>query len=143
MKIHIKDAQSSLIIQKKQVRTLVRAILTSFDSSHNEVGLYFVSEEEICDMHDRFFQDPSPTDCISFPIDNEYLGDVFVCPQTALAYAMKTKKDPYQELALYIIHGLLHCLGYDDIASSDRKTMRKMEKRCIALLKEQHILLGP
>ena len=56
------------------------------------MGVYFVTMKEICRLHDQFFNDPSPTDCITFPIDldpataDRYLGDIFIAPEAALAY---------------------------------------------------------
>lgn len=86
----------------------------------------------MCDLHQQFFNDPSPTDCISFPIDDKILGDIFVCPKTAIDYAARIKKDPYPETALYIIHGILHLLGFDDLEAPKRRIMRKKEKQCMA-----------
>ena len=85
----------------------------------------------MCKLHRDYFNDSSPTDCISFPIDNpvpenySLMGDVFVCPETALIYSEKHKVNPYQEITLYIVHGLLHLMGYDDIELADQ------EKKCV------------
>ena len=143
MKIKLFNAQKSLPINKLKVRTLIKLVLTDLGSFHQEFILYFVSKNKICALHNEFFQDPSPTDCISFPHDDKLLGEVFVCPQTAIDYASLKHLDVYDELALYIIHGILHCLGMDDIAPTDRKAMRKMEKHCMALMKEHEITLRP
>ena len=94
-------------------------------------------------MHNEFFNDPSPTDCMSFPIDTEedaedcYLGDIVVCPAAALKYA-----DPYRETTLYILHGLLHLLGYDDIQPQDRKKMRRAEKTYMNYFETMGLLLN-
>lgn len=121
----------------------MKAILEQERSVHSEVGVYLVPVLEISELHDKFFNDPTPTDCISFPVDEEYLGEVFVCPQVAIDYAKKRKLNPYEELSLYVIHGLLHCFGYDDIEPADRRVMRKKEKSCMAIIKEQDLILTP
>ncbi|MDE3046345.1 MAG: rRNA maturation RNase YbeY [Verrucomicrobiota bacterium] len=144
MNIHIFNNQKDLSLSKPAVRRLVQTVLQAEKASHTEVSIYFVTTRKITELHDEFFDDPTPTDCISFPLGDEHLGEVFVCPATATAYAKKKKLNPYDETALYIVHGLLHCLGYDDLESKDRRIMRKKEKTCMALLKEQKVSLhGP
>ena len=113
----------------------------------NEVSITFVSEKEICSLHKKYFNDPSSTDCISFPIDSEYseysiLGEVFVCPKVAIEYATKHKNTPGKELTLYIVHGLLHLIGYDDISEKERKIMRKKEAYHINLLQKENLILS-
>jgi probable rRNA maturation factor len=143
MKIHIHNSQKDLPLSSKGVRALVKAVLEQEKSRHSEVSIYFVSTHKICSLHEKFFDDPTTTDCISFPLDEDYLGEVFVCPKTAIDYAAPKKKDPFEETALYIIHGLLHCLGYDDLQPNLRRTMRKKEKSCMALIKKLDIRIQP
>jgi probable rRNA maturation factor len=114
------------------IRSLVQSVLQYQTSLCREVSIYFVTERRICDLHLEFFNDPTPTDCISFPIDSDLLGEVFVCPKTALRYSTKHSLDPYEEVALYVIHGILHLMGYDDLEPSQRRIMRKKEKLCMA-----------
>jgi len=118
----------------------VQAVLEDLGSTHTEVSIYCVTQAKICALHDQFFQDPTPTDCISFPLDEEHLGEVFVCPKAALEYA---PEDPHNEVALYIIHGLLHCLGYDDLEPVAKRAMRKKEKSCMALINNLKVDLAP
>ena len=65
------------------------------------------------------------------------LGDVFVCPETAVDYANTHDLAPYHELSLYIVHGLLHLMGYDDILEEDRNEMRKAEEKHMKHLKKK------
>ena len=107
----------------------------------DEVILHFVIKSKMGKVHEAFFDDPSPTDCMSFPIDpplkekssetHHVLGEIFVCPKVALEYAKAESLDPHLETTLYIVHGLLHLLGYDDLDPVSRKEMRKMEKKCL------------
>ncbi|HEX2583281.1 MAG TPA: rRNA maturation RNase YbeY [Chlamydiales bacterium] len=142
-KIHLQNSQKDLPLSLKAVRFLVKEILQFLKSPHSEVSIYFVTTRKIRQLHEEFFNDSSTTDCISFPLDEDYLGEVFVCPKTAIDYAAVKKTDPFEETALYIIHGLLHCLGYDDLTPLLRRTMRKKEKSCMALIKKLDIRLHP
>lgn len=146
MDVNITNTQSDLPICENSISQIARAVVDLERQVYDEVGLYFVSEEEICSLHERFFGDPSPTDCISFPMDTELdegyriLGEVFVCPQTAIKYAKEHHGNPYQELTLYIIHGLLHLMGYHDIKEEDRRQMRLAEEKNMLHLKEKGLL---
>ena len=140
MRIQIHNSQKDLSLSKIGVRLLVTEILEYLGAKHTEVSVYFVTQKKICALHQQFFDDHSPTDCISFPIDEEHLGEIFVCPKAAIDY---DPKNPYQEVALYIIHGLLHCLGYDDLEPKAKRAMRKKEKSCMALINKRGITLDP
>ena len=104
------------------------------------MSIYFVSEKKIGKLHQEFFDDPSPTDCITFPIDRTYSGDLFICPSIAKRYDTKA---PYQEILLYVVHGLLHLVGYDDLDSKNRRIMRKMEKKCMDRLNTLNLKISP
>lgn len=143
MKIYVRNQQTSLRISLRAARRAAAALLSFLELPHQALGLYFVTESQITALHKQFFNDPTPTDCISFPVDNKHLGEIFVCPETARRYALAHNLDPWEETLLYIAHGILHCAGYDDIEPSKRRAMRKMEKRCMAHIKKLGIQLAP
>lgn len=124
---------------KGSTRALVKAALAYLKVPCKEISIYFVTEKQIAALHGQFFQDPTPTDCISFPLDEHHLGEVFVCPSAAKSYA---KKNPYEETALYIIHGILHLIGYDDLEEKTRRIMRKKEKSCMRHLYKHGLTLS-
>lgn len=112
----------------------------------NEIAVHFVSTKKISKLHVDFFDDPTTTDCISFPYDDEeeedrFLGEIFVCPQTAIDYVEKNGGDVYEEVMLYVVHGILHLLGFDDIKEKDRKKMKKEELRTMQYLMSQQIVI--
>lgn len=137
MIINVSNEQKALKISVRQVKHLVQKVIESEGKTCDEVNIYFVDTPSICQLHEQFFNDPSTTDCISFPIDDDecdkegyrILGEVFVCPATAINYVAKDQGNPYQETTLYIVHGLLHLMGYDDIKEKDISLMRQAEER--------------
>lgn len=134
-RIHIENRQKAFPISKRFFSKIVRETLKFLQVDCEEVAVYFVTVPEISSLHDQFFQDGTPTDCISFPLDETYLGDIFVCPEVAIAYAKKRTLDPLQETILYVVHGILHLIHYDDQSPEDKKIMRRMEKKCMTYLK--------
>lgn len=137
--IKIYNRQANLPIKISSVRKLVSFFLQEKKVGCKEVVVYFVGKKKISQLHQDHFQDPTPTDCITFPLDQNFLGEIFVCPQAALDY---NPQHPYQETTLYVIHGLLHLLGYDDIDRKKRTQMRREEKRLMALAKKYHCLIN-
>ncbi len=145
--VQLFDEQSDLLIDPQSAKKVVSAILHCEKSQADELAIYFVDTKEICRLHKEFFDDPSVTDCISFPMDSDrslgyqFLGEVFVCPRTAINYVAETGSDPYIEATLYVVHGILHLLGYDDIAEEDEKMMRQKERAIMLYLADKKILL--
>lgn len=151
MIVNVSDQQNTLKISAPHVQRLVKHVIRKENQSCDEVNIYFVNTPTISLLHERFFQDPSPTDCISFPLDEgeddplsyRVLGEVFVCPATALAYATQHQTDPYEETTLYIVHGLLHLMGYDDLTEEDQSLMRQAESTHLESLRLKKLLLHP
>lgn len=131
LQIHIENHQKALPISKRFMKSCVKNILTFLNVDCEEISLYFTTEKKITLLHEQFFQDNTPTDCISFPIDKKHLGEIFVCPSVAINYAKKHNQDPLEEVLLYVVHGILHLVGYDDMTPQAKKVMRRMEKKCM------------
>ena len=144
MKLLISDRQKDLPLKhERQKLELLASLVLSAEKQHcDELTIHFVSAPVICKLHKEFFDDATITDCITFPMDNDttagfcYLGDVFVCPKQAMLYAEAEGLDPYAEVTLYVVHGILHLLGYDDIDPKDRAKMRAKEKKYMKLLEK-------
>lgn len=142
MKFYLYNKQRALSLSMVSVRKSLIALYSFLSVSFDELSVYFVTDREISKLHGQFFNDPTPTDCIAFPMDPPkkkditpiskphaiYLGDLFVCPAAAMRYSAH---DPYPELLLYLVHSSLHLLGYDDLNSAERRKMQKMEKKCM------------
>lgn len=148
MQVETINQQKSIAIDLRSVKKIVRFLLLELKIKCDEVAIHFVDIKTICELHQTFFNDPTPTDCITFPIDDtlessyyRMLGEVFVCPEVGIDYAKKNGKDPLDEICLYIIHGLLHLLGFNDIKEDEKLIMRKKEEWCINRLKEKNISL--
>ncbi len=151
MEVAVVQKQKDLPISSKSVKALVLGFLKCADISYDEVTIHFIDDKAMCKLHEEYFDDPTPTDCISFPMDEmdedgyRVMGDVFVCPATAISYVKKkeghSKADFYKETTLYVIHGLLHLIGYDDIDEEDRKEMKLAEKRYLDYAAKHNLLL--
>ncbi|MCC5839023.1 MAG: rRNA maturation RNase YbeY [Opitutales bacterium] len=93
------------------------------------LAIAFVSPEESARLHGEFFDDPTPTDIMTFPgdEDEDHAGDLAICPTVALESARQHETPFSEEIALYLIHGCLHLAGRDDRTPADTARMRADE----------------
>ena len=100
--------------------------------------------DTMAEINSRYVGHTGTTDVITFDlradaigIEDDSLGEIYVCPDVALEYARQHGLDPSVELVLYAIHGMLHLHGEDDIKEDDRRQMRKAEARVMAALGQE------
>lgn len=108
------------------VREVVRAVLAFGERPEMPVSLLLTDDAEIGVLHDQHLGDPSTTDVMSFELDGE--AEIVVSVETARRIARERGHEARAEIALYIVHGLLHTLGYDDVRARDRRRMRAAEQ---------------
>lgn len=142
VKISIFNEQEDIPIRPVYWRRLVKEVASKEGEKFFECSLHFVDSATIAKLHNDFFNDPSLTDCITFPIDGpgvpcRVLGEVFICPAVAVDYAASHGEHPLKETALYVVHGLLHLFGYDDIKVKERRLMKGKEKELMAYLSDK------
>lgn len=155
MEVNVLDDQSDVEIDVRALDVLVELVLEAESVRCDELSVHFVSKEKITELHGEFFDDPTPTDCITFPIDSPhsattepdedepyvYLGDVFICPKVALEQSTAFETEASEELTLYLVHTLLHLVGYEDTDPASEEEMRLAESRHMHRLKEAGAVL--
>ncbi len=104
---------------------VVSTVLNHVQQPEMEVSLLLTDDAGISQIHDQFMGDPTPTDVISFAMDGD--ADLVVSVECANRVAAQRGHAAQAELALYVIHGILHVCGFDDIESQDRLAMREQE----------------
>ncbi|CAF23778.1 unnamed protein product [Candidatus Protochlamydia amoebophila UWE25] len=145
--INASNEQHDLKFSLANLDAIVKEVIQKEQQTCDEVNIYFVDTATICKLHLDYFNDDTPTDCISFPMDKDenspykILGEIFVCPQTAIEYALSHELDPYEETTLYLVHGLLHLMGYDDLEENDFLIMKEAEIRHMTHLKKLELYI--
>jgi len=91
------------------------------------VEVSLVDDPTIADLHARFFDDPSPTDVITFQH-----GEIILSVDTAAREAIDRQLPLDHEILLYLIHGLLHLHGYHDQDSPNRGLMASLQGQILA-----------
>lgn len=161
--VYCTSEQSDLDVDLPRFRALALATLVAEGvRGACELSLFFVDEETISDLNSEHMGRHGPTDVLSFPIDGievldtqgpgaltrgparphpdhddmpTLLGDVVVCPAVAVRQAPVHAGTTDDELALLVVHGVLHVLGYDHAVDDDTAEMRARE---LAILCEYH-----
>lgn len=139
--IVVSDEQSDVVVDVDRWRGLAAAVLTDLGVTHpTEVGLTFVDRETITALNRTHMGSDRPTDVLSFPIDDPgeaddaptLLGDVVICPEVADHNAPDHAGTLEDELALLLVHGLLHLRGHDHAEHDDAVIMRDREASLLA-----------
>jgi len=107
-----------------------------------ELALWFVDDEEIAALNEQHLDEHGPTDVLSFPLDDgdvvpgvpALLGDVVICPEVALAQFADHAGTFDDEIALLIVHGILHVLGHDHAEPDEADVMRARELELLTAL---------
>ena len=89
------------------------------------VSILLCGEAEIAALHGRHLGDPSPTDVLAFELDGGV--ELAVSVERARREARRRGTTIRAELALYIVHGILHACGFDDTTRRARSRMRAAE----------------
>jgi len=106
-----------------------------------EIAIRFVNDAEIARAHEMYLGDPSPTDIMTFPYDDDDVpgGDILISVDTADANAMEHGWVLDEELRFLVLHGLLHILGWEDDTPDARARMLERQGQ---LLAEWHVASG-
>lgn len=92
-----------------------------------QVDAVLVSDARIAALHKQFMNIAGPTDVITFQH-----GEIVMSAETAKANARRYGTTTEAEIRLYIVHGILHLMGFDDAAPGAARTMAKTQERLVA-----------
>jgi probable rRNA maturation factor len=158
------NRQRTRRINLRLLRKITSVLLTDLlDLRKFEVGVNLVGKDKITQLNQRFLKHAGSTDVITFDYsdDTEKLsshsssrariakrsarlaadrllrGEIFISIDDSVVHARRFHTSWQAELVRYIIHGLLHLQGYDDVAPSGRFGMRRQEDRLLHEIKNR------
>ena len=139
MRIDIMDLQKKVKIDKKKVTRCAEFVLKAMGEDNIELSLLFVNDSYIKKLNWKYRNVNSKTDVLAFSMregeglsrGSPILGDVVISTETAKREATKRKVSIQEEICLYLVHGILHLLGYDDRKPGDRKKMEAKEEELL------------
>ncbi len=133
--VEIANEQSACAIDEPLICRAVSEILAGEGITVGQVSVAVVDDPTIHELNRRHLEHDYPTDVISFVLESRegYLdGEVVVSADTACTVATELGWPAENELLLYVVHGTLHLVGYDDQSESDREEMRNRERHYLA-----------
>lgn len=128
-------------MDRKRLQQVLEAALAESPQAKQECALtiLLVADAESQRLHGEHFNDPTPTDVMTFPdgsldpVNGRWsLGDLAVGVAVAAREAAARDLATDEELTLYILHGLLHLLGYDDTTPAQLRRMWAAQRRLLA-----------
>ena len=152
------DEQSAKPVDALGLVRLAKAVLVAQGvKADSELSVLFVDEEAMAELNKRFLGKEGPTDVLAFPIDDDdvveggrspdslgpgpgvdpesdppnLLGDVVVCPAVAARNAPNHAGTYEDEMALLVVHGILHILGMDHVDSEEAEAMEQRERELL------------
>ena len=130
--IELTNEQSALAIDQARLHQAARLILIDHGAPESRLSIAVVDDPTIHQLNRQFLQHDYPTDVLSFTLEQnqEVLeGEVVVSAETAMTRSTEFGWSPEEELLLYVIHGVLHLVGFEDKESAQRQKMRDAEAR--------------
>lgn len=136
--IAIADEQSLLPLTHTRHRKAIRTILQDAGHRDARISLAIVDDDTIHDLNRQFLGHDYPTDAITFVLSDEaderLEGEIVVSAQMATSRATEFGWSAEDELLLYVIHGALHLVGFDDTTAAAAKRMRTQEQHYLRLM---------
>jgi probable rRNA maturation factor len=108
-----------------------------------DLGIIFVDEDPMAELHVKWMDEPGPTDVLSFPMDElrpgsdllpspeGVLGDIVVCPQVAMRQAETAGHPMMNEVLLLVTHGMLHLVGFDHAEPEEEREMFGLQRELL------------
>ena len=111
-----------------RTRRLARRILSALGAAEAELSIAFVDDAQMRELNRRYRRLDRTTDVLAFPQgERGLLGDVVISVETAVR-RVGTRRLP-AELGRYLMHGILHLMGWDHHAPAQRRAMRRRERQ--------------
>ena len=138
MKVSIASPQESVPIDRGRMREAARAVLEGEGIKDAEISLAFVDNVTIHRLNKQYLDHDEPTDILTFPLSEpnakRLAGELVIGAEVARDAAESRGHDVQVELALYVIHGILHLCGFDDKSPQDAQEMRARERHYLKTL---------
>ncbi len=144
MTVEINNESGAEIDEQRLVTLALFALDALRIHPQAELSILLVDTDTMAAYHEKYMDEPGPTDVLSFPMDElrppkdgeepplGMLGDIVLCPEVTAAQAADSNRTPDQEADYLLIHGLLHLLGYDHAEPAEKTEMFGLNDRIIA-----------
>jgi probable rRNA maturation factor len=139
--------ESGVAVDESLIASVARFALEAMHvSPAAELSILAVTPAVMSELHERWMDEPGPTDVMAFPMDEliedsrrpdapemgpALLGDIVLCPEFARPQARDAGHDLGDELHLLTVHGVLHLLGYEHGEPEQEREMFGLQNRLL------------
>lgn len=119
------------VLTNKKIFEVCKAVLAEEVVKNASISVALLNDHDMHIANKKFLNHDEPTDVITFPFEqkkNKLTGEILIGVEVARRHAKSSGHLLAFELTLYLIHGLLHLCGFDDLDPVSRKKMRKRER---------------
>lgn len=150
MNVVIVNRQRTKKLNARFLKQVVGELLAELEITEAELGIALVGKKEMARVNWDFLQHEGSTDVITFDhsVPNsqptsghpQLHGELFICVDDAVLQARKFSTTWQAEVVRYVVHGVLHLLGYDDLRPQLRRSMKQAENRLLRRLEQRFSL---
>ncbi len=146
IELSLRNRQTDRPVNLPMLRRLIRSLLRDeFNAPVAQLCVHLVSPDEMAALNEQYLNHEGSTDVITFDhaeddSSEEIYGELFISVADAVKQGREFAATWQSELVRYVVHGILHLRGYDDIDPADRKTMKKEENRIMSELEARRDL---
>ena len=137
MEVKVENLQTKRRLNRTWIQATCQKILRIENVSSAQLNLIFVSRQRMQAFNKTYLGRSYATDVLAFNLsddDDELIGDIIISTDAVIQNAKEFATNEADEIVLYIIHGILHLLGYDDHKPKDKQQMRAAEQRILKKL---------
>jgi probable rRNA maturation factor len=142
MDLIVRNLQSKASISARLIKKTIRSTLESEGiKKQGRITVCFVNDRKIKRLNKLFLKKNNATDVLSFNLSEnhrEIFADIAISTESALENALAFHTSGRYEIILYVIHGVLHALGYADRTKTQKTIMRRKEEAIINKLIHAH-----
>jgi len=134
--ITIKNLQKRTPISPSKIKQAVKKILRLERVKTANLSIVFVTDRKIKALNKKYLKREHATDVLAFdlrekPAPKTITGEIIISADTAVKNSRTFKTSIKKELLLYLAHGILHLLGFDDHKKKDIVRIRKKEEQLL------------
>jgi probable rRNA maturation factor len=135
MRVTICNRQRSWKVNTRLLKQIAARALALAGATNDRLNIVLVDDAAIARLNQQFHHRKGSTDILTFDYGaGEVTGELIISVEHAIAQARRFHSTPSRELGLYVIHGILHLHGYDDLSPRPRARMRAAERRILGRL---------
>ena len=152
MNVVIANRQRVGKINRPLLKKITGELFLELKITEAELGVHLIGAKEMAELNWQFLRHAGSTDVITFdyrdprpqtPDPRRQLhGELFISVDDAIAQAEEFKTNWQSEVVRYIVHGVLHLLGYDDLQPDLKRKMKREENRLVRLLEKKFCTHG-